>query len=84
MRDTAHDPAPAAGRGSPPGDPYPWAREHEAIEALTEFDLGRCREALERLASEIRLSDRSRPGSRAKDQTLERPQSDTWIERRVV
>ena len=31
--------------------------------ALTEFDLGRCREALELLASEIRLPDRSRPGS---------------------
>ena len=63
LRDTAHDPASAAGRGSPPGDPYPWAREHEAIVALTEFDLGRCREALERLASEICLPDCSRPGS---------------------
>ncbi len=51
------------GDGSPPEEPYPWQREHEAMQALSEFDLGACRNALERLATEIRLPERARPGS---------------------
>lgn len=65
LTDTAHDPASMAGKGSPPGDPYPWAREHQAIEALSQFDLAKCRDSLEHLAAEIRLPDHARPGSMA-------------------
>jgi AraC-like DNA-binding protein len=57
--------ASSAGPGGSYGDLYPWAREHEALAALAEFDLGRCRAALERLATEVRLTDGAKPGSMA-------------------
>ncbi len=60
LRDTANGPGPNEPLSA---DPYPWAREREALEALADFDLDRCRSAVECLADEVQLPDSKPPGS---------------------
>jgi two-component system response regulator YesN len=63
--DTKRRAAEEGPKGLPADDRYPWSREREALEALEDFDLGRCRWALEHLAHEIALPDEEHPGTMA-------------------